>query len=71
MIIASKSKVNPKKNRKTIPKLELCAAHLLDKLINRVKKDLGDLAETYAWSDSTITLAWIRNVDNKNKFIRR
>jgi len=71
MIIASKSKVNPKKNRKTIPKLELCAAHLLAKLIDRVKEDLGDFAETYAWSDSTITLAWIRSGDNKNKFIRR
>lgn len=28
-LLTAKSKVNPIKNRKTLPKLELCAAHLL------------------------------------------
>lgn len=36
-LLAAKSKVNPIKNRKTIPKLELCAAHLLAKLLAMVQ----------------------------------
>jgi len=70
-LIASKSKVNPKKNRQTIPKLELCAAHLLSKLMQRTKESNSNIAESLAWSDSTITLAWIRNGNCKDKFIRR
>ncbi|XP_044571170.1 uncharacterized protein LOC123257198 [Drosophila ananassae] len=72
IIIASKSKVNPIKNRKTIPKLELCAAHLLSKLMMRIMEAMKNYkVELYAWSDSTITLAWIKNGLNKIKFIRR
>jgi len=40
-LIASKSKVNSKKNRKTIPKLELCAAHLLSKLMQSTKESIS------------------------------
>ena len=71
MIVASKTNVNPKQNRKTIRKLELCAAHLLAKLVKRVKKAISNTLQTYLWSDSTIALAWINNGDSKNKFIRR
>ena len=39
-LLTAKTKVNPLKNRKTIPKLELCAAHLLAKLISKVTKPL-------------------------------
>ncbi|XP_059223865.1 uncharacterized protein LOC131997242 [Stomoxys calcitrans] len=69
-LLAAKSKENPIKNKKTLPKLELCAAFLLPrllrKIVNVVKADL----EVYAWSDSTITLAWIENNRSKDKFIR-
>ncbi|XP_032569851.1 uncharacterized protein LOC116800206 [Drosophila sechellia] len=70
-IIASKSRVNPIKNRKTIPKLELCAAHLLSELIQRLKGSIDNIMEIYAWSDSTITLAWINSGQSKIKFIKR
>ncbi|XP_061400735.1 uncharacterized protein LOC133336443 isoform X2 [Musca vetustissima] len=69
-IVAAKSKVNPIKNTKTLPKLELSAAHLLAKLLQKIKKVLSSAAAIYAWSDSMITLAWINNPKNKDKFIR-
>jgi len=40
-LIVSKSKVNPKKSKKTIPKLELCAAHLLNKLYRMMSLKVG------------------------------
>ncbi|XP_049316212.1 uncharacterized protein LOC109579356 [Bactrocera dorsalis] len=69
-LLTAKTKVNPLKNRKTIPKLELCAAHLLAKLISKVMKTISICQAIYAWSDSTITLSWIENSKNKDKFIR-
>jgi len=42
-LIASKSKVSPKKNRKTIPELELFAAHLLSKLMQRTKESISNM----------------------------
>lgn len=39
-IVAAKSKVNPIKNAKTLPKLELSAAHLLAKLLQKIGNTL-------------------------------
>ncbi|GFV93171.1 uncharacterized protein TNCV_573101 [Trichonephila clavipes] len=59
-LITSKSRVAPIK-RLTIPRLELCAAVLLAKLVKRVVAALQlETAEVYLWSDSTIVLAWLR-----------
>ncbi|XP_059217602.1 uncharacterized protein LOC131994750 [Stomoxys calcitrans] len=69
-LMAAKSKVNPIKNKKTLPKLELCAAFLLARLLNRIISVVKAESEVYAWSDSTITLAWIENNKSKDKFIR-
>ncbi|XP_050340313.1 uncharacterized protein LOC126766604, partial [Bactrocera neohumeralis] len=69
-LLLAKSKVNPIKNRKTIPKLELCGAHLLAKILKRTKKTLNLQCKIYAWSDSMVTLAWIQNKNNKEKFVR-
>jgi len=69
-IVASKSRVNPIKNRKTIPKLELCAAHLLSKLIQKVKESIDNAAKIYEWSVVTITLSWIKN-GHRTDYIRR
>lgn len=70
-LVAAKSKVNPVKNRKTLPKLELCAAHLLAKLMLNVEKLIVQKQQKYLWSDSTIALAWIAKAENiKDKFVR-
>ncbi|XP_055622113.1 uncharacterized protein LOC129765718 [Toxorhynchites rutilus septentrionalis] len=58
-LLCSKSKVTPI-NRPTIPRLELCAATLLARLIKTVKSTLRmTIHQTTAWSDSMTTLAWI------------
>ncbi|GFX55600.1 uncharacterized protein TNCV_268881 [Trichonephila clavipes] len=59
-LITSKSRVAPIKSL-TIPRLELCAAVLLAKLVKRVVAALQlETAKLYLWSDSMIVLAWLR-----------
>ncbi|GFV65998.1 uncharacterized protein TNCV_1303891 [Trichonephila clavipes] len=59
-LITSKSRVAPIKSL-TIPRLELCAAVLLAKLVKKVVAALQlETAELYLWSDSMIVLAWLR-----------
>ncbi|GFT62418.1 uncharacterized protein TNCV_4717821 [Trichonephila clavipes] len=59
-LITSESRVAPIKSL-TIPRLELCAAVLLAKLVKRVVASLKlETAEIYLWSDSMIVLAWLR-----------
>ncbi|GBN75297.1 hypothetical protein AVEN_219110-1 [Araneus ventricosus] len=59
-LIASKSRVSPIK-RLTIPKLELCSAVLLAKLVTRVISALKlDITNTFLWSDSVIVLCWLQ-----------
>ncbi|GFV94477.1 uncharacterized protein TNCV_3353131 [Trichonephila clavipes] len=56
-LITSKSRVAPIQSL-TIPRLELCAAVLLAKLVKRVVAALQlETAELYLWSDS---MAWLR-----------
>ncbi|XP_031633794.1 uncharacterized protein LOC116347361, partial [Contarinia nasturtii] len=67
-IIASKSRIAPINKTVTLPKLELCAAHLLTKLMTEVKKSLKiNIAATKYYSDSEITIAWIKSTKKKYK----
>jgi hypothetical protein len=60
-LITSKTRVAPLKTV-SLPRLELNGAKLLAELIHSVKKMLKlPINEVYAWSDSTITLAWIKS----------
>ena len=59
-LVLAKSKVAPLKTL-TVPKLELCTAVLVSKLLTTVAKELNiPIEHIYAWSDSTITLSWIK-----------
>lgn len=59
-LLMAKSRVAPTK-RVTLPTLELMAAYLLSKLVQFVLKSLKINTSQYIyWSDSMITLGWIR-----------
>ena len=58
-IVMSKTRVSPIK-RLSIPRLELCGAQLLTKLLCHVKKTLNvPVTSVFAWTDSTIVLSWL------------
>ena len=66
-LLTSKTSVAPKKAL-TIPKLDLSGARLLAKLMKVTAEDLNippDLL--YCWSDSTVTLRWIRQQSSRYK----
>jgi hypothetical protein len=58
-LVTSKTKVAPIK-RLTIPRLELCGAHLLAQLLHHVREALHvHPQDVHAWTDSTIVINWL------------
>ncbi|XP_039289297.1 uncharacterized protein LOC120352500 [Nilaparvata lugens] len=68
-LLCSKSRVAPLKAL-SIPKLELCAAHLLSRLINKVLNAIKlPISNVFLWSDSQTVCDWIKTPpDRKNVF---
>ncbi len=66
-LVASKTRVAPIKHV-TIPRLELNGALILAQLLSHCKEALEiPLSSVYAWTDSTIVLAWIRGSPRRFK----
>ena len=66
-LVISKSKVTPPQPR-TIPELELCGAKLLAQLVTTTRQTLEvPLQDVYAYSDSTVVLAWLDGQPRKDK----
>lgn len=58
-LIMSKTKVSPIK-RQTIPRLELCSALLLARLLHHLKRVFDmSIDDVHAWTNSSVVLSWL------------
>jgi hypothetical protein len=63
-LLCAKSWIAPIKSV-ALPRLELCAATLLARLLHSVKQSMKiNFSKTVCWTDSTIVLSWINSVPN-------
>lgn len=68
VLVAAKSRLVPPKKNTSLPRLELCATHLLSKLMHKVKSCLADFdIKVFGWSDSTAVLGWLNGEPSRWK----
>lgn len=67
-LITAKTRVAPIKSKLTLPQLELCGALLVADLMRTIVKSLNlENSPVFLWTDSMITLGWIRSEPNRWK----
>ena len=71
-LVISKTKVAPISPPGTTPRLELCGAQVLSKLLRIVMESLDvGLQDVFAWSDSMIVLCWLHMPPGRlNTYVR-
>ena len=65
-LLVAKTKVAPIK-RTTIPKLELCGALLIAKLIRSLVSNYQFTYDLFLWTDSSVVLGWLQRPPNTLK----
>ena len=69
-LVTAKSRVVPIKKKYTVPRLELLGNYILAKLIMVVHRALSEeihVNDLFCWTDSMVTLAWIKSIDREFK----